>query len=101
MRRAGMAANGSLQAFYDGLIQSPSRQHNDRNMCGRLGSAQPCQQILCIAVRHEIIGYDDGGFVPASYPESLVCVGCKSDVDPTFFEPAGAKPVDVGVVIDQ
>src|ERR1700681_1249810 len=95
-----MAANLSPQALHRRFIELPSGKNNNRNVLGRRRGAQFRQQILSIAVRHEIVGHDHGGFVPAGASETLLGVAGVCYIETTFLEPACEKSADVGVRVD-
>src|ERR1700730_13587176 len=96
-----MAANLSPQALQRRFSELSSGKNNNRNVLGRRRGAQFRQQILSIAVRHEIVGHDHGGFVPAGASETLMGVAGVCYIETTFLEPACEKSVDVVVVVDQ
>src|ERR1700719_5284346 len=96
-----MAANFAFQALYRHFVELSSRKNNDRNLRScRLG-AHPRQQILGIAVRHEIVGYDHGRSIPASHSEAMLGIAGVLDIETTFLEPAAEKPADIVVIVDQ
>src|ERR1700684_1474526 len=101
LHRARMATNLSPQALYRHFVELSSGQNNKRNLLSRRRGAQPRQQILSIAVRHEIVGHDHGWFVPAGHPETLLGVAGVFYIETTFLEPAGEKSVDIIIIGDQ
>ena len=75
-RRAGLTVNLLPQPVSDRVVEAPPALHNDRNVHGLRHAPQSGQEIFCIAVRHAVIGDDDGRLLAPRLPEAPVAVGC-------------------------
>jgi hypothetical protein len=62
---AGMAADVSPQALLDHIAEIASAEYHHRNVLGCRRGTQPCQKILCVAVRHEVVRDDDSRVLTA------------------------------------
>src|SRR5260370_42590412 len=74
-RRARLTANILPQPLFDRVVEAPPALHNDWNATGLRHAPQSGQEIFCVAVRHAVIGDDDGRLLAPRHPETPVAVG--------------------------
>lgn len=79
----------------------PPADHDHRDVAGGGCCAQPDQEMLRIAIWHEVVGNNDRRILAAGHAIPLRRIAGANRLDAVFLEAAGQECPDILIVIDQ